>query len=194
MWWTHRPVSKNDGNNVSKWIVRLGCWPRTPCGSTWPRFDGSQLEVNQFSNLEGKDEPVLVLSVSASGMAAQRTPAPSCWSRILQRGNTRTPGAVLTPERCGLHQLGRRIPRFSAVFRQIGFRSEWCGVADVVETHRNRISAMCQASRTPTRKVTCVSAINPAETWWKSARRISRLPRNVVAMTAIKDMILIPSN
>jgi len=133
-----------------------------------------------------------VLSVSASGMAAQRTRAELLVENLANSETTRTPDGGPYRRKDAVFASSAQSSPFSAVFQtEMGSGVNGVEVADVVEDTRDPDKRYVPGHPDADKEgYVAFPRINPAEDMVDLLGASRGYQGNVVAMTAIKDMIL----
>jgi flagellar basal-body rod protein FlgC len=133
-----------------------------------------------------------VLSVSASGMAAQRTRAELLVENLANAETTRTPEGGPYRRKDAVFASSAQTSPFSAVFQtEMGSGVNGVEVADVVEDTREPDKRYVPGHPDADKEgYVAFPRINPAEDMVDLLGASRGYQGNVAAMTAIKDMIL----
>ncbi|HYL78155.1 MAG TPA: flagellar basal body rod protein FlgC [Bryobacteraceae bacterium] len=133
-----------------------------------------------------------VLSVSASGMSAQRTRAELLAENLANAETTRTPDGGPYKRKDAVFSSASQTSPFSAIFQtEMGSGVNGVEVADVVEDTREPDKRYLPGHPDADRDgYVAFPRINPAEDMVDLLGAARGYQGNVAAMTAIKDMIL----
>jgi len=133
-----------------------------------------------------------VLSVSASGMAAQRTRAELLAENLANAETTRTPEGGPYKRKDAVFSSASQTSPFSAIFQtEMGSGVNGVEVADVVEDTREPDKRYLPGHPDADKDgYVAYPRINPAEDMVDLLGAARGYQGNVAAMTAIKDMIL----
>ncbi len=133
-----------------------------------------------------------LLSVSASGMSAQRTRAELLVENLANAETTRTPEGGPYRRKDAVFTSEPQSSPFSAVFqRELGGGAIGVGVADIVEDRREPEKRFLPGHPdADAQGYVAFPRINPAEDMVDLMSASRGYQANVAAMSAVKDMIL----
>jgi len=131
------------------------------------------------------------LSISASGLAAQRHRATAIAENLANSETTRTPGGGPYRRKDVIFQPEAQVSPFSAVFQaEFGAQATGVGIAEVVEETRPPILKYDPGHPDANAGgYVALPNINPAEEMVDLMGASRAYQANVSAMTAVKDMV-----
>ena len=131
------------------------------------------------------------LTVSATGMAAERTRAALLVENIANSETTRTPEAALSPQGRRLHHPGGRLGFRQRIGRPIGrFDTFRCARGrHYGRFERPRETLYARPSRRRCQRLCIDAQMNPAEDMVDLVSANRSYQANISAMSAVKDMI-----